>query len=242
MSAIIHYFNQIKDNKILSLEEQQRANKEELIHTNLKLVVKIAHQYRGMGVELLDLIQEGNIGLLSAVDKYDPTLNIKFSTFASYYIKMKMRKYLDKNSTVIKESGSHKNHILKIHKYMTQYYKIHGVNPSITEIATKLNISEKKINNALRYKVTNVNSYDNVEEIFQNTTASVLPSDDLIRRDDDNHVTLLLNSLSERERLIIKERFFNNQTLQAIGDNLGISTTHVKNIQVESLKKMRLLC
>ena len=232
------YMGEIQNHTILTLDDEQVANVEDLILHNLKLVVKIAHDYKYMGVELSDLIQEGNLGLIKAAETYNPS-KAKFSTHAAFHIRKKMRKCLDKNCSLVSESSHHKNNINKIRrcikKFEANYHRI----PTVEYISEELKISQIQVRNALRYQFNGKSEINH--QILQDYQHCELPSDKIETEDNKTHLKRLMQDLTKQERYILKERFFNNKTLKNISNDIGISKMQVKNIQDRAIKQLKLL-
>lgn len=246
--SIDKYFNEIKDNKILSKEQEKKATQEQLVLANLKLVGKIAHEYKNMGVDLDDLIQEGNIGLIEAARKFNRNAKNKFNTYASHYIRMKMRNVLNDNRCAVKQSSSQINILNKIRNFIKVYKNKHDNDPSTQEIVDALGISETVVNNALQHKVNgtfsinqkiNDDSEDTIEKILNLDNAILSPIEDMIEKDNKQYVKLLLRQLNEKEQQVLIQRFFDDRTLQQIGDKMGLSPAGVKAIQDRALKKLK---
>lgn len=242
------YFKEIKNNKEVNFDDQKNATDEDLIVSNLKLVVKIAHQYKGMGVPLEDLVQEGNYGLIESASKFDRNADNKFSTYAVHYIKMRMRNALNKNRTMVTVSPSHINVIKKIDDYIKEYKQKHEKEPTIKQISKKLKLSHVVVEHALLHKVNgsvslnqqiNDEGEDTFEKILNLDNCILSPAEELMKDDNSRYIRRSLNKLTDKEKNVIVQRFFDDKTLQQIGDDLGMTPAGVKAVQDRSLKKLK---
>ena len=232
------YMSKIQSHDILSLEAQQEAGTDDLIKHNLKLVVKIANEYKGMGVEIADLIQAGNIGLIQSTETFDPSKGL-FTVHAGYCIRKKIRQCLNANCSPVHESHHHKNNISKIYRYIKKFEGQHHYTPTIEHISDHLKISRVQVRNALRYQCNGKMEINH--QVLQGHHTQTLPSDELEHKDNLRHLNSLLQGLTEQEQYILKERFFHNKTLKSISNSVGLSKTQIKNIQDRVLQKLRLL-
>lgn len=246
------YFRDIEnlDVKFLTKEQEKTATRDELILANLKFVVKEAHKYKGMGLPLNDLVAEGNLGLIEAADKFDASKGYKFITFAVHYIKMRMRNALTKGNTPVKRSDAHVLKINAINKFVSKYKaENEGETPSVEIMVEALGISKKSIENALKYSVSGSVSLnqtigdgeDTLEKIMNLDNDHVpAPDEELIKDDTKRHILSVISQLSEKEAYVIKQRFFENKSLDAVGRALGgITPAGIKAIQDRALKKMK---
>lgn len=245
-------FQEEKDlGKAIKEGEDKKAQiaKRKLIQANLRLVVSIAKKYTGQGVLFMDLVQEGSLGLIKAVEKFDYSKNFKFSTYATWWIKQTITRAISNNSRTIRIPVHMTD---KIRKYKKEYSKLSfelGREPFDFEVAERLNITEKQLVNikksiikepiSLETPVTDdLNVGDYVEDKSYRSPESQTKSNILKGSVED-----LLASLSERERKIINYRFGINgelpQTLEQLGSIMGYSKERIRQLETSALSKIR---
>ena len=234
--ALQKYMSKIQGHKVLSVNSQKVATPEELIVHNLKLVVKIAHDYKYMGVDLADIIQEGNVGLIKASESFDPNKGT-FSTYAGICIRKEIREYLDKNCSPVTESHHQKNNISKIYKYIQKFKAEYQYKPTVDHISEYLQMSKVQVRNALRHQVNGKTEI--TQQVLHNQQHLNLPSDEIEDEDNKKRLKLLMQDLTTQERYILIERFFNKKTLKKLSKDIGVSVMQVKNIQDKALQYLR---
>ena len=260
INTIKTYLNEINQYKLLTKEEEIKLAKaikngdieakNKLINHNLRLVVFIAKRYMGYGLTFLDLVQEGNLGLIKAVDKFDESKNFKFSTYATYWIRQSISRAIKsqvRNVRIPVHIIELMNNIRKVEQNFQQTYKRE---PELDEIANKLNISVKKVAEALNW-VKDATSLDIPIGEEDNITIGSFIEDESIKNmfdtieNNDCMIAIkdILNTLTDREKIIIMRRFGLEQdrteTLDEIGKDLNISKERVRQIEIAALKKLR---
>lgn len=254
------YFHDISTYNLLTKEEEMRIirnaksgdeeAKEIIIMSNLRLVAKIALHYCKSGVYYLDLIQEGTIGLISAIDKFDVEKGYKFSTYATWWIKKEIIDALKKKVNMIKIP----NYIYLMHKkiqiFEEDYLNETGSRPSIEEISNALEISESdivKVKKAVEMNMINIKYLDGKEdddgmEIKDYSTINEIDSE-LENLQQKNRVSTLLNRLNLREKKIIEMYYGLSEegkyTFKEIGKELNISAERVRVLKERALGKLR---
>lgn len=243
----------IEDEKIIT---QRIANgdeeaKKELIEANLRLVISVAKRYIGCGIPFQDLVQEGNIGLIKAADKFDFNKGFHFSTYAIWWIRQTISRAIADQNRLIRVPVHMSELINKIKRASRELtVKLHR-DPTDAEIAKKLGIDEQEVTEANKY-VISMSSLDTPiggedEEVtigsFIADTNISDPIENCERQDLHNALNKVLSTLSEREANILKLRFGfdGNQpmTLEEVGQQYGITKERVRQIEIKALQKMR---
>lgn len=253
------YFDQIKRTPLLSFEEEielskriQRgddAAKQRLIEANLRLVVKIAKGFLTNDVALLDLVQEGNLGLIRAASKYDYRKNVRFSTYASWWIKQAISRALSNKRRPIRLPHRKENALRKIQRAQTVLSQSLMREPTPEEVGTEVGLDGAEVEkicglaNTMVSLDSEINDEDSgtFHDVFEDYSYS---PDAVLMKDSMREETLrFLERLKERERQILLYRFAfkggKKYTLKSISDEMGISPETVRQIEIRALKRLR---
>ena len=259
-NSIKIYLKEIGKYPLLTREEENKIAtaalngdleaKEKLINHNLRLVVSIAKKYMGRGLNLLDLIQEGNVGLIKAVEKFDVSKGFKFSTYATYWIKQSISYAIADQTRNIRIPPHTIKLINSIQKVEQSFLQEKKRKPKQEEVADILNIDIKKIKNAY-FWIKDTTSLDIVIGDDEDVTIGTLIEDKSIesdflsieKKETSEVIENVLNTLSEREKTVIIKRFglegHKAETLDEIGKSLGLSKERIRQIENSALRKLR---
>lgn len=251
------YFDQIRKTELLTFEEELELSKkiqqgdedarEKLVKANLRLVVKIAKAYISSTLSLLDLIQEGNLGLIKAASKYDYKKNVKFSTYASWWIKQAIVRSISNKKRSIRLPHRKEEILRKINKTINYLSQALMREPTLEEIAEEVGLSESEVTSImnLSYSIVSLdgeltNDSGNIQDVFEDY--SYVPDQELLKKSLREETMKHLETLQNKEKQIILYRysFFGGKkyTLKTIGDKLGISPETVRQIEIRALRKL----
>jgi RNA polymerase primary sigma factor len=252
------YLMQLGKDKLLTAEEEKglsqrilkgdKKAREVLINANLRLVVKIAKGYLSNDMELIDLIQEGNLGLIKAADKFDFKKNVRFSTYASFWIKQSIARALSNKSRMIRLPHRKEEKLRKITRAQNKLSKDFGRTPDVLELAVETRLEEDEIDRILKLpdKVLSIEStHDETNYSLKNVVEDPKYNPDyLVMRNYLREKTQeMLKILTEKEKkvLLMRYSFFSGEknTLKDIGQKLSISPETVRQIEMRALKKIR---
>jgi len=234
------------------IKQGDKDARAKLIRSNLRLVVKIAHDFKGLGLPLLDLISEGNIGLMRAVEKFDPSKGAKLSSYAAWWIKQSMRRALANQARTIRIPVQSASKISKIQAARTKLTEKLGRDPTDKEIAKEVNLTERTVTGLRLGKTTTISLHDPIQHGEDGEFRDIIPdekttSPDEIVQDEETlrHMVRLIDRLDERERTILNLRFGLNgerpRTLEEVSQTIGRTRERVRQIQNQALEKLRFL-
>lgn len=258
--AIKHYLREIQKTTLLTADEEKelaarvdrgdKAARDKMIESNLRLVVKIAKRYINRGLPFIDLIEEGNIGLIKAVERFKLSKECRFSTYATWWIRQSIERALVNQSRIIRLPVHVSDDINRMLKVTRQLVQELNREPSLKEVATQMgvNVSHVRRLMVLLKKTYSIempmgenNDYFLIDTIEDTSTMS--PSDLLEDVNKFEMVSRWLATLTENEQKIITMRFGLDdkepQTLDTIGKSFGVTRERIRQIEAKSLEKLR---
>jgi RNA polymerase primary sigma factor len=258
-SPLETYLREINETALLTAQDEKdlahrieagdNAARERMVRANLRLVVNIARSYTGKGLGLQDLIEEGNLGLLRAVQGFDPDMNTRFSTYASYWIKQSIKRALVNTAKTIRIPAYMVELLAKWRRAAAKLQEELGRIPTHEEVARVLELPNKKLNiikkaihvyNSTPQTDQTENGWSLDEMLMDSNTKT--PDTEMVEADDLKHVLEMLERMDKREATVLKMRFGLDEeepkTLKQIGECLGLTRERVRQIESEALSKL----
>jgi RNA polymerase primary sigma factor len=253
------YFDQLKAIPLLNFEEElelsrriqegDEAARHKMIEANLRLVIKIARSYITADVPFMDIIQEGNIGLMHAAEKYDHIKNVRFSTYANWWIRQAITRFLANKRRVIRLPHRKEETLRKIQKAYHTLSQTLMHQPTTEEVSAEIGVPVEDVEfilsmtNGLLSLDTESDNEDSVSVVDLHEDYTYSPERALLRKSFKADTMRFLDRLKDREKRILTYRYQldggERHTLKTIGDKMGISPETVRQIEIRALQKIR---
>ena len=258
-ASLDKYLQEIGHEELISVEEEvelaqrirqgDRKALEKLTKANLRFVVSVAKQYQNQGLSLPDLINEGNLGLIKAAEKFDETRGFKFISYAVWWIRQSILQAIAEQSRIVRLPLNQVGSVNKINRLLNKFEQEHERRPSIEEIAEHIDLPQDKIEDAMKVNTRHVSIDAPFVDGEENSLLDVLINDDspmadktLVMESLREEINRALQRLNERERNIIEAFFGINQpemTLEEIGDKYGLTRERVRQIKEKAIRRLR---
>lgn len=260
LDGIKMYLKSIGNHPRLTFEEEKALSVralngdktaiDELVNCNLLLVVSIAKKYYGCGLPLLDIIQEGNIGLIKAAEKYDGSKGFRFSTYATYWIRQSISRALGDQSRTIRIPSNVIELLNKIKKANTELTQTLNRKPTEEELAKYIGVELEKVQTALDMSQATTSLDITVDDDGETSMCDLIadkkvknPLDKLIAEANSNVVKNILSTLSDKENKVLTLRFGIDRekglTLEEVGQEMGVTRERIRQIESKALRKLR---
>ena len=258
-ASLDKYLQEIGREELVTPDEEvelaQRIRKgdqealEKLTRANLRFVVSVAKQYQNQGLSLPDLINEGNLGLIKAAEKFDETRGFKFISYAVWWIRQSILQALAEQSRIVRLPLNQVGSLNKINKALSKFEQENERQPSNEELSEMIDVPKDKISDTLRVGSRHVSVDAPFVEGEDNSLLDVLPNDDspsadrgLVNESLNTEIERALSTLTDREREIIKSFFgigCQEMTLEEIGERFGLTRERVRQIKEKAIRRLK---
>ena len=258
-AALEKYLQEISKETMISAEEEvelaQRIKKgdqkalERLTKANLRFVVSVAKQYQNQGLSLPDLINEGNLGLLKAAERFDETRGFKFISYAVWWIRQSILQAISEQSRIVRLPLNQVGSVNKINREINRFEQLNERRPSVDEIAEKVDLPQDKIDEAMSINGHHISvdapfveGEDNSLLDVMTNAESPMADKELVDESLKSEIQTALNALNERERNVVEASYGINQpelTLEEIGSKFGLTRERVRQIKEKAIRKLR---
>jgi RNA polymerase primary sigma factor len=253
------YLKQISEIPLLPLEEEQelavraangdRAAISKLAEHNLRLVVSVAKKYCGCGMSFLDLVQEGNIGLIKAAEKYDVSRGFKFSTYATWWVRQTISRALTNQSRAIRIPANVVELVNKIKKVSNEFFQKYNRTPTEDEVARLLNVELEKVHVAIAMSQAPTSLDAPIGDEEEDSVGDLIsddgmesPIESVIKEANSAIIDQVFSTLTEREAKILRMRLgFEDEpkTLEEVGAVYGLTRERIRQLEIKALRKLR---
>jgi len=258
--SLNRYYSEISKAPLLTAKEEKRlarlvkkgdpAAKRRLVEANLRFVVKMAIPYTNHGLSLEDLIQEGNLGLLEGIEKFDPEKGFRLTTYVSWWIRLALQRAIEQKGTQVRIPANKQEQIKKIKQYRLEFELREGRSPDSAEIARHLKIKTKQVEELLGLDATYLSLEQSTTEEtpgLQNVLMDERvenPQDKIADQEMKRQLDFAMEVLSQKERAVLSHRFGlveerKGLSLRQIGRLIGLSAEGVRRIEEQALRKLR---
>lgn len=258
-ASLERYLQEISKEELISAEEEaelarkirlgDRRALERLTRANLRFVVSVAKQYQNQGMSLPDLINEGNVGLIKAAEKFDETRGFKFISYAVWWIRQSILQAIAEQSRIVRLPLNQVGHVNKITRLLSDFEQKYERWPTVHEISDILDLSEDKVYEALSANNRQVSMDAPVADGEGNCMMDYMVNEDsptadgmLVNESLKNEISRTLNTLEERERNIVESFYGINSpemTLEEIGNKYGLTRERVRQIKEKALRRLK---
>lgn len=258
-ASLEKYLQEIGHEDLLTVDEEvelaQRIKKgdrkalEKLTKANLRFVVSVAKQYQNQGLSLSDLINEGNVGLIKAAEKFDETRGFKFISYAVWWIRQSILQAIAEQSRIVKLPLNQVGNLNKVNKELNKFEQENERRPSIDEIADRIDLPEDKIEDAMKVNNRHVSVDAPFNDGEDGSLLDVLPNTDTPSADNElekeslrSEITRTLDILGNKERMIVTAFFgigMPEMTLEEISDKYGLTRERVRQIKEKAIRRLR---